>query len=251
MNRTAYDRRGGYDPGGNSRGTDMFRGYENRMREPRVRENRAAPGAYHAGGRNGVRTNKRAIGKAKGYSGLLKTVSVLLACALVLCAGYEIIIRISYPRRYEQIVKENCARFGVEETFVYAVIRTESGFDPKARSQVGAMGLMQIMPETFMWLQSKLPSGEDGQRLSEAELYDPEINIRYGVYYLSMLRDEFGSDTLAAAAYHAGGGKVREWLNSGQLAAGCGSDDIPSGATGHYVRKVESARDIYARLYYR
>lgn len=187
------------------------------------------------------------------YTRLRKMIAALLIPALLACvfAGvWHGAVRASYPRKYENLVRENCARFGVEESLVYAVIRTESGFDPQAKSSVGAMGLMQIMPDTFMWLQSKLPYGEGGDKLDDAELYDPEVNIRYGVYFLSMLSDEFGSDTLTAAAYHAGSGKVRQWLSSGLIERDCRYGDIPSGVTGYYVRKVEKAREMYSKLYY-
>lgn len=181
---------------------------------------------------------------------------MLLAAVMLFSAGssaIKLIAHLRYPRRYEQIVTENCRRFGVDESFVYAVIKTESGFDPKAQSSVGAIGLMQIMPDTFRWLRTKLPAEGvygSGEYTDEEMLLDPEINIRYGVYLLSVLRSEFGSDTLAAAAYHAGIGKVRQWVSSGTLAAESGYGDIPSGVTSHYVYKVEKARKAYADLYY-
>ncbi|MBE6754374.1 MAG: lytic transglycosylase domain-containing protein [Ruminococcaceae bacterium] len=173
--------------------------------------------------------------------------AVLVIAALLLCGilGVSTATRVLYPLRYSTFVEQSCAEFGVPETLVYAIIHTESGFDTNARSELGALGLMQIMPETFRWLQRKLPTEIE---LAEDELFKPEINIRYGVYYLSMLRDMFGDDTLTVAAYHAGQGRVRTWLQEEKIpAVGCLAEDIPSAATGHYVRKVTRARQVYEK----
>ena len=158
------------------------------------------------------------------------------------------IVHALYPKRYCELITESCEEFGVEESLVYAVIHTESGFDCNARSNVGALGLMQIMPETFDWLQTRLPAEE---HLEFDALYLPEVNIRYGVYYLSQLRSQFGSDMLAIAAYHAGQGSVSGWLDKSGLPPELFKQtDIPSSATCHYVNKVERAREIYIRLYF-
>lgn len=150
-----------------------------------------------------------------------------------------------FPIRYDRIVEQSCEEFGVDESLVYAIIHTESGFDERAFSEAGAMGLMQIMPETFGWLQKSLPSEVP---LDESSLFIPEINIRYGVYYLSRLQKLFGSDMLTIAAYHAGQGSVSRWLGEGDPSA-FRREDIPSSATCHYVEKVERARTVYRRLY--
>lgn len=154
-------------------------------------------------------------------------------------------VKAFYPLRYNSIVEQSCAEFGVDESLVYAVIHTESGFDERAFSEAGAMGLMQIMPETFRWLQKGLPSETP---LDDNSLFIPEINIRYGVYYLSRLQKLFGSDMLTIAAYHAGQGSVSRWLGDGNP-IDFRREDIPSSATCHYVNKVERARTVYLRLY--
>jgi len=180
-----------------------------------------------------------------------RIISAALAAIIVFAAGAaaaSIIMHTLYPMDYSDIVSRSCEEFGVDESLVYAIIHTESGFDAHARSEVGARGLMQIMPETFEWLQKSLPAQ---QPMDEEALYRPEVNIRYGVYYLSRLKALFGSDMLAVAAYHAGQGSVSRWLSeSGLAAAAFGEDNIPSAATAHYVSKVERAREIYLRLYY-
>lgn len=158
-----------------------------------------------------------------------------------------ICMRALYPVQYSDPVERYCEEFGMDRDLVYAVIHTESGFNPDARSEVGALGLMQIMPDTFMWLQGRL---EPDAEMTPDALCDPETNIRYGVYYLSLLDGMFEDDTLTVAAYHAGQNRVRQWLEDEVIPRhNCTADDIPSSATGHYVRKVQRAREIYVKLY--
>lgn len=175
---------------------------------------------------------------------------LLAILAVVFCVGTfcsAVTVRSMFPLSYHDIIKSNCERFDVDETLVYAIIHTESGFDPQARSEAGALGLMQIMPETFHWLQSKL---EPQSELADDMLFEPEVNIRYGVYLLSILGKQYDCDVLQIAAYHAGMGSVDRWLDENVVSkADCSADDIPSRITGHYVRKVERARLIYRGLY--
>ena len=95
-------------------------------------------------------------------------------------------------RRYDKIIDANAARYDVRSDLVRAVIHVESGFDPDARARKGAMGLMQLMPQTAADLGVLNP-------------YDPEQNIRGGVAYLRQLLDRYrGSEELALAAYNSG-----------------------------------------------
>ena len=181
-----------------------------------------------------------------------RAAALLLLLAMTAMLGAfcaNMIVHRLFPMRYSELIGRSCEEFGVDESLIYAIIHTESGFDAEARSSVGALGLMQIMPETFEWLQTCLPPERE---MTEAELLVPEVNIRYGVYYVSRLERLFGSDTLVAAAYHAGQGSVLRWLDESGIEAGAFSrEDIPSAATCHYVSKVERARSIYRRLYFR
>jgi len=175
-----------------------------------------------------------------------KWIAPVVAAALVFAAGC-LICRAAFPKGYSSIVERSAAEFGVDEKLIYAAIHTESGFDPTARSSAGAVGLMQLMPETFGWLQTKLPP--EGGVLDAGAPEDPEINIRYGTLYLSMLMEKFGDERLAVAAYHAGQNKVQSWIDDGLIAPGTGVSDIPSSATSHYVMKVERAKKMYNFIY--
>ena len=112
-----------------------------------------------------------------------------------------------YPLKYSELVEKYSAEYNLDEAFVYAVIETESGFNKDAVSEVGARGLMQIMPDTFKWLKSKT-----GEKLSEDALFEPEVSIWYGCFLLRYLLDEFENEKTALAAYHAGVGRVKKWL---------------------------------------
>lgn len=183
---------------------------------------------------------------------LRKTASLLLA--LVLLAGsFGLLVgsgrafyRSAYPRRYAEYVERSSREFGMDEALVYAVIYTESGFDPRVQSSVGARGLMQITEETFLWLRGRM--GEGGEASYE-DLYDPELNIRCGTFLLAELTREFGSAENALCAYHAGWGKAKEWLASGEYSDGERIHTIPYGDTRRYVDKVSRMREIYETLY--
>jgi len=152
----------------------------------------------------------------------------------------------SYPQNYAEYVETYTEAYGVPESLVYAVIRTESGFDSGVVSSAGAVGLMQLMPDTFTWLTNEILF----DHLESGMLYDPETNIKYGTYYLSRLYDRYGDWELALAAYNGGPGNVDEWLADPAYSDGEGGlSKIPFRETRRYVKKVTDAREVYERLY--
>lgn len=154
--------------------------------------------------------------------------------------------RANYPRDYSEYVEQYAGQYGVPEAVVYAVIKTESSFSSGAVSDVGAVGLMQIMPDTFNWLMTMTK-----ESLEAGMLYDPATNIKYGTYYLSYLYLRYGSWDEVFAAYNAGHGKVDEWLEDGQYTGKDGKlVQIPFDETRNYVKKVNHAIGVYKRLYY-
>lgn len=175
-------------------------------------------------------------------------VCVILAAALAVVGYfvYDRVERYTHPIKYEELVEKYSRQNGLDKYLVYAVIKTESGFDPGAVSNVGARGLMQIMEDTFDWVKFKL-GDEDTRYL---EMYDPDTNIRYGCWLLGYLYKEFGNVEAAMAAYHAGRGQVNEWLSDERYSSdGVHLDDIPISDTAHYVQKIVRARDTYIKLY--
>ena len=152
----------------------------------------------------------------------------------------------AYPCDYAEYVSVYAEKYGVPEELVYAVIRTESDFNSGAVSSAGAVGLMQLMPDTFKWLTDEILF----DHLESGMLYDPETNVRYGIYYLSYLYDRYGDWKLALAAYNGGLGNVDKWLADDRYADGDGGlKKIPFKETRRFVSRVTEARDMYERLY--
>lgn len=155
-----------------------------------------------------------------------------------------------YPRKYNEYVEKASKQFGVPEPLIYGIIRTESGFNPDAGSDAGAKGLMQLMPDTFEWLQNIYPL-QQNQVLTEDDLYDPQTNIMYGTFFLSWLLDRYTVENTAVAAYNAGFGAVDTWLEDGAVSSdGKTLENIPYVETANYVDRVESAKKEYIELYY-
>ena len=94
-------------------------------------------------------------------------------------------VQMVYPRQYVDLVEDNAEEFDIDKALLYALIKTESGFDKNAVSSVGAMGLTQITPDTFHWLQTKT-----GETYEDEALFEPEISVYYGAYFLNMLLEE-------------------------------------------------------------
>jgi soluble lytic murein transglycosylase len=147
-------------------------------------------------------------------------------------------LRARYPLEYEHIVTAHARNYDLDPALLTAVIYAESRFDPVVESSAGAVGLMQLLPDTAKGV--ALRTG--GTRFVVSDLRDPEINVRYGSWYLDHLRDRYDGDVrLALAAYHAGQGNVDEWLREGR--------GIAFPETRAYVDEVERVRRVYAQAY--
>lgn len=155
--------------------------------------------------------------------------------------------RYLYPYPYQELVELYAKANGVDSALVASVIMNESRFQNDARSSRGAIGLMQIMPETAQWIALQL--GDDNFSLEK--LHEPETNIRYGVWYLAELQREFaGNNILALAAYNAGRGTVRDWIEEGNWPWTFHTlDKIPYPETRSYVKNVLQNRIRYEKLY--
>ena len=145
--------------------------------------------------------------------------------------------RIWHPLHYQQIVLGHAAHYDLDPALLAAVIYQESRFRADARSSSGAIGLMQLMPKTAQGIADHT----GGSRFKLSDLGDPEINIRYGAWYLSHLIKKYGSEKLALAAYNAGQQNVDNWLANGS--------GIAFPETRAYVARVESLKKLYRRIY--
>ncbi len=150
----------------------------------------------------------------------------------------------SYPLEYSELVAAASAEFSVPEDLIFAVIKCESNFDANARSNAGAVGLMQLMPATFDEVASRLKESPETDRINT-----PEYSIRYGSFYLSYLIRYFGDESTAVAAYNAGMGNVKSWLADSRYSSdGKTLDSIPYKETKNYVEKVTKAREQYKKI---
>lgn len=153
----------------------------------------------------------------------------------------------SYPQKYSEYVEYYAGKYGLDPLMLYAVIRTESGFDPKARSNVDARGLMQITEETFDWIKGRIAPDE---ALVFEDLYDPETNVRFGCYYFACCLDRYAYDlATAAAAYHSGWGTVDRLLAEGYSEDGETLTSFPYPQMKRYVEKVTGSYERYQELY--
>lgn len=184
---------------------------------------------------------------------IIRSIVVVLIATASVAVGFLIenildkIDRKNHPQDFSQYVSMYSKAYGVPEYIVYAVIKTESGFDSSSVSSAGAIGLMQIMPETFKWLTTLL-----GDSYETGMLYDPETNIKYGTYYLSYLYGIYARWPTVYAAYNAGPSVVKRWLEDKVYSDdGINLETIPYPETEAFVSRVERAADTYLRLYYK
>jgi soluble lytic murein transglycosylase len=151
--------------------------------------------------------------------------------AAVVASEPDWYLRARYPLRYEHIVRGHADNYRLDPALVAAVIYQESKFRADARSDSGAVGLMQLLPETAKGIAART----GGSQFEVDDLYDPEINVRYGSWYLRHLIDKYGTEERALAAYNGGQGN----LDRGVM--------YPE--TRHYVDRVLELREIYRKAY--
>ncbi len=153
-----------------------------------------------------------------------------------------------YPLEYGSEVNHWASEYGVDEYLVYAIISTESSFDPNAESSAAARGLMQMTEDTFDWVKSKIAPDE---ALTFDDLYTPETSIRFGTYLMSISLERYGDDiSTAAAAYHSGWGTVDGLLESGEYSHdGVRLHTFPYPQMSHYVTKINDSYEKYTALY--
>jgi soluble lytic murein transglycosylase len=167
----------------------------------------------------------------------------LLALTLVGFGAYVVATepvwfeRLRYPLRYDEYVVGHAANYHLEPQLLAAVIYQESKFDADARSSSGAVGLMQLLPETGQGIADRT----GGEEWRPEDLLNPELNIRYGSWYLRHLLDKYGDEELALAAYNAGQTNVDRWREQGV--------GIQFSETRHYVDRVLELKETYAQAY--
>ena len=163
----------------------------------------------------------------------------LIFVLLLLLLGVAFLLL--YPVKYKDIVERYSQEFNLDKELVYGVINVESSFNEHALSKAGAIGLMQILPSTAREIAVKLKV----ENFTPKSLYNPDINIRFGCYYLRYLLDMFNGDlTKSLCAYNAGFSNVLSWINSNGVL-----EQIPFKETNNYVKKVSLNMKIYKNVY--
>ena len=179
-----------------------------------------------------------------------KTVILLLIASITLGIALDLILtqveKRVYPIKYSEYVEKYSDEFGVPQSIIYAMIKTESNFNERAVSSAHAHGLMQLTEETFFDVAEML-----GESPSAFDIYSPDVNIRYGTRYLFYLYKLYdGNWDNAIAAYNAGLGNVNKWLSDSEFSDGKGNlISIPFDETINYIAKVKKAAEKYIDLY--
>jgi soluble lytic murein transglycosylase len=165
---------------------------------------------------------------------------VALAAVAVAALGYVLRTsppwyeRIRYPLQYTEYIRVHAREHKLDPALMAAVIYQESKFRPAVESSSGAIGLMQLTPSTARGIAIRT----GGNAFKTSDLYNPEINIRYGAWYLDNLFAKYHDERLVLAAYNAGQGNVDKWIAHGE--------DIQFPETRAYVLRVEHLKGIYA-----
>ena len=185
---------------------------------------------------------------------LLNKKLIAIGIVIVIIATFVLlfkdnIMKMIYPKKYEEYVSIYADKYQVEENLIFALIKAESNFDKDSVSNKGAIGLMQLMEETAIDVANKNNIELDEENIRE-DLLKIDKNIDIGTKYLGMMLDRYGNIEIALAAYNAGIGTVDNWIEKGIINSdGSNIENIPYKETNIYVRKILRDYKIYSSLY--
>lgn len=176
-----------------------------------------------------------------------KILVFLLVVLILILGGNYILKKYVFPIKYEEYITKYGEEFEVDPLLILAIIKTESNFSNDAKSNKDAKGLMQIMDQTGEWAAEELGIVYFMPNM----MYDPEMNIKIGTWYIDRLNDEFNGDLdLMLAAYNGGSGNVTKWLKNTEYSSdGKTLDYIPFPETKKYVDRVKTYYNVYKYLY--
>ena len=180
----------------------------------------------------------------KGIYRVLKIILISLIIVIILFNLYRSVEKsIFYPLKYREEVFNSSDKYSLSRATVYALIKTESSFNSRAKSNKGAKGLMQITDKTGEFIAKKLCQ-------EEYDLFNVEDSIEFGCYYIRYLIDKFGNERTALIAYNAGEGNVSNWLKDNRYSEdGEYLKEIPFDETKDYIDKIYKRKEKYKKLY--
>ena len=181
--------------------------------------------------------------KKMGTLTMLILSAVISACITL---SLEPVLMNIYPLEHGKTIEACAVKYDLDKFLVMGIISAESGFDPDARSNKDAHGLMQLRDETAMWCVENLELD-----MEKEDIHKPENNIMIGCAYMKYLTDLYGGNvSTAIAAYNAGLGNVNKWLSDKRYSdSGKTLKTIPFAETKEYTRKVQNRAKIYEKLY--
>ena len=174
----------------------------------------------------------------------LRHIAVFLIVAMLCFIAGVMAVSTRFPIKHMDVITTHAGE--LEPSLVLAVIMAESSFNERAESRAGAQGLMQLMPATAADIARRMSM----DAFEPYHVWDPEVNIAMGVFYLNWLKDRYnGNISLALAAYNAGLGNVDNWLANPELSQdGVNLDTIPFPETDNYLRRIRQFQRIYRVL---
>ncbi len=170
-----------------------------------------------------------------------KSVIISFFTLMFIFAGVAIFFAVRYPMNYSEYIIKYSNLYNLNPTLVASLINEESSFNKNATSSRGALGLMQIMPQTAKYVCNLM-----NKNYENANLFDPEINIEIGCFYLNYLSNKFDNDTSVLCAYNAGEHTVKLWLSKKENSYdGKTLQKIPYSQTKSYVNKILNGTKFY------
>ena len=171
---------------------------------------------------------------------------IFIIFIFILIVNHKTVLKRFYPVYYEEKVSKYSQKYDLDPYLIYSLIKVESKFNPSAKSNKGALGLMQITPSTGAYIAELIGDSDFKKEM----LYNPEVNIKYGCFYLAKLFDDFnGNLDCVLAAYNGGEGNVRKWLKEGKDGFNLKIEELPFDETRKYIIKVKRNYKIYNYIY--
>lgn len=175
----------------------------------------------------------------------MKKIWIAIVVIVIIIVLTIIAFFVMFPKKYSEYITKYASEYGVDEYVIASVINIESGYDPKAISKAGAIGIMQLIPATAFDMADRLD-----MTITEDSLYDVDTNIRLGVFYLSYLLKIFdGNITNALASYNWGMQNVKNWLDMGNIDKHGNIINIPVKETKDYLKKFDINKFVYKNIY--